>query len=225
MRQYLFSGFSLKNKRSSNMDSLLLKHRTLKGTEALLAVVCDGVGSLEDGAFASGTAVRMLNDWFDQINGMDRLGLRLRDMIFSIHKQIAAQAVGRGFQTASTLSALLFADSQYYMVHIGDSRVYMYDQALSVLTTDDVSENGKLTGYIGRQNDIQLQYGEGHAGGKTFLVCSDGLYKRVPNNVIAEKMQVRNERTVKEAVKSLIGCALGQGESDNISIALVRIER
>ena len=224
MQRYLFSGSSLKNKRPSNMDSLLLKCRTIENKAALLTVVCDGVGSLADGAFASGTAVRMLNDWFDQVNCADRIGLRLRDEILVINTQIAALAEEYSFQTASTLSALLLIDGTYSMVHIGDSRIYMYDKDLSILTKDDVAENGKLCAYIGRPGTILLQYGEGNAEGRSFLVCSDGLYKRAADDLIAKKMQVSNNRMVKAAVKALARHAIEQGENDNISLALVKME-
>lgn len=225
MQRYLFSGLSLKNKRPSNMDSLLLKCKTIEGRATILTAVCDGVGSFADGAFASGTAVRMLNGWFEQVKCTDRIGLRLRDAVLDIHTQIAAQAKEHGFQTAATLSALLLADGMYYIVHIGDSRIYMYyDETLSILTKDDISENGKLTACIGRSGRILLQYSEGCAEGKAFLVCSDGLYKRLTNDFITKKMQVSNKRMVKAAVKALAHHAIEQGEQDNISLALIKIK-
>jgi serine/threonine protein phosphatase PrpC len=61
---YLFDGVSLKNGRETNMDSLLLTARKINKTPTLLAVLCDGVGSMADGAFASIESVRLLNDWF-----------------------------------------------------------------------------------------------------------------------------------------------------------------
>ena len=190
----------------------------------MLAVVCDGVGSLADGAFASGTAVRMLNDWFDQVTHTDRIGLRLRDAILAINTQIVTLAEEGGFQTASTLSALLLLDGTYHIVHIGDSRIYMYEKSLSILTKDDVSENGKLSACIGRSYRILLQYGEGHAERSSFLVCSDGLYKRATDDFIAQKMQVSNNRMVKAAAKALVHHAIEQGERDNISLALIKTE-
>jgi len=44
------------------MDSLLLTEKRISGVPSLLAVVCDGVGSMADGAFASVETVRMLNE-------------------------------------------------------------------------------------------------------------------------------------------------------------------
>lgn len=228
MQRYIYSGLSLKNKRPTNMDSLLLKCRVIDGSNAILAVICDGVGSLVDGGFASGAATRMLNEWFDLVEGTERMGLRLRDAVLMIHSQIAAQAEKYGLQTAATISSLLLMNGKYYIVHIGDSRIYAYDHGnngLSVLTKDDVSASGKLTGYIGRSGSILLQYGEGYAADKVFLVCSDGLYKGVDEHFIAEKMQVKSQRMAQEAVKVLTNCAVARGESDNISVALIKEEK
>lgn len=64
------------------MDSLLLKERSVNGQSICLAVICDGVGSTQDGAFASAEAIKMIGDWFDHIECMDRLGLQLREALW-----------------------------------------------------------------------------------------------------------------------------------------------
>ena len=208
------------------MDSLLLKRGTLGGVNALLAVVCDGVGSLVDGAFASGTAVQMLNDWFDKVSVTEHIGLRMRDEILIINNHVRAVAMKHGIDTASTLSALLLVESNYFITHIGDSRIYCYEnEALSILTCDDVSESGKLTACIGQVDDIFLQYYEGSAIEKTFLLCSDGLYKRMNMDIVTLKMKAWNKKTQKETVEFLSQYVIGRGEQDNISLALVKIER
>ena len=222
---YLFNGVSLQNGRNMNMDSLLLKCGKIETKDALLAVICDGVGSLADGAFASGTAVRLLSKWFDGIATTQRIGLKLRDAILDINATIVTEAKQNKMDTASTLSALLLLDHEYFFVHIGDSRIYCCENgAVSVLTSDDVSESGKLTAYIGRKEEIFLQYAEGEATGKTFLVCSDGLYKRMDMGFLTSKIKSLNKRTLKELIEDLPKSVIERGEQDNISLALVKIE-
>lgn len=222
---YLYNGISLQNKRQSNMDSLLLKSGRISDKDALLVVVCDGVGSLRDGAFASGTAVRMLSEWFGRETNTDRIGLRMRDAILEINAYIMLEAKRKKMNTASTLSALLLIKDVYYIAHVGDSRIYSYEgDLLSVLTNDDVSESGKLTACIGQTENIVLQYSEGLAAGKIFLLCSDGLYKRMDPNFIVTKMKIENKRSLKESVEALTQYVINIGERDNISLALVKIE-
>jgi serine/threonine protein phosphatase PrpC len=207
------------------MDSLLLKCGFISKSNALLAVVCDGVGSLSNGDFASGTAVRKLSEWFDGVASTEHIGLRMRDTILEINAHVISEAKQRSIETASTLSALLLIERGYYIAHIGDSRIYCYEnEALSVLTSDDVSAAGKLTAYFGRTDNIFLQYSEGAATGKTFLLCSDGLYKRMDMEFMIKKLKTWNRKSLKEPIESLPQYVIGHGEQDNISLALVKIE-
>jgi len=222
---YHYDGVSLQNRRQSNMDSLLLKCLKISRKNALLAVVCDGVGSLADGAFASGTATRMLGKWFSEAKGIDRIGLRMRDTVLEINTDIISEAKRLNMNTASTLSALLLIEDTYHIVHAGDSRVYCYsDELLSILTNDDISTEGKLTSCIGISENIILQYSEGQAADRLFLLCSDGLYKRMNTDFMIARIKTIDKRTLKEALEALTRHAIECGEQDNISLALVLTE-
>ena len=220
---YIYDGVSLQNKRQANMDSLLLKYGTIHHKDALLAVVCDGVGSLENGGYSSGTAVRMLSEWFDKMTDTDRIGLRLRDEILQINNYIAAQARHKKIETASTLSALLLVEMNYYAIHIGDSRIYCYEnEVLSTLTNDDVSQTGKLSAFIGYSDDILLQYYEGVISRKVFLICTDGLYRHINVNFLTKKVKSWGKHSTKELLEVLAQCAVDCGEKDNITLALIK---
>jgi len=222
--KYLFNGVSLQNGRQSNMDSLLLKSRHIAGNSAVLAVVCDGVGSLSDGAFASGTAAVMLSEWFDQLATTERIGMIMRDSILDINSRIVTEARRNNLDTASTLSAIMLVENVFFIVHIGDSRIYSYtDDELSIHTGDDVSHSGKLLGYIGKHNEIFLQYLEGAAADRVFLVCSDGLYKRMDESFMSMKMKNLSKRSIKEAIESLPQYVIRRGEQDNITLAIIKI--
>ena len=221
---YLYDGICLKNGRETNMDSLLLFERWVGASPLMLAVVCDGVGSLTDGAFASTQSTKRLSQWFSGLDGTERLGLRLRDEVLMINRAIKAESEERALNTATTLSALLLEGSRYYIVHAGDSRIYSVGSGgLVQLTIDAVSETGKLTSYIGRRDDPSLHYGEGTWEGGVYLLCSDGLNKRVDDGWIYRNVNTSNRRTLRKSLKILSGHAIEQDERDNISIAIVKI--
>lgn len=223
--QFLFGGQSLQNKRRSNMDSMLLKQRTLNGQVTLLAVVCDGVGSLVDSAIASAMATQQLNEWFSHAESTERIGLRMRDVAWEINRAVLAKARQDGLRMATTLSALLLTENNYYITHIGDCRVYECDgRSLSVLTHDDVSESGKLTACIGISETPLLQYYEGPAAGKTFLVCSDGLYKGMDAQLLLQSIPFKNQRALTDTANKLIQSSIDRGSQDNISLALIKAE-
>jgi len=227
------------------MDSLLLKSGTIQSRSAFLALVCDGVGSMADGSFASGETARMLNEWFDRADSVARIGLDMRDAILRINSHIISQAKARNLNTATTLSATLFIENSYYITHIGDSRIYCYDPdhanarglsdqtivgdtgsrpALSLLTSDDVSVSGKLTACIGQTDNIFPHYAEGAAGGKTFLLCSDGLYKRMDTDVMVSAIKNWDRKSLRSPADMLTRYVIERGEPDNITVAMVKIE-
>jgi serine/threonine protein phosphatase PrpC len=207
------------------MDSLLLKQRFINKTNTMLSVVCDGVGSMKDGAFASGTVIRMLNEWYNGVDNIDRLGIKLRDVVLEINKFITSEAARLNMETASTMSALLLVNNDFYIIHIGDSRVYYYtDNELTKLTHDDISESGKLTACIGQSANIFLQYTEGKSDGRMFLLCSDGFYKRLDIQFLMINLHVMNKKSPKHLIETLVKRVIESGEQDNITLALIKTE-
>jgi len=221
---YLYDAVCLKNGRETNMDSLLVAERVVDGSRTLLSVICDGVGSMADGAFASTESVRLLNQWFYELKDLNRAGVRLRDEICEINSKILAESLEIGIKTATTLSALLLVGNHYYIVHSGDSRVYiMGHDRLKALTIDTVDESGRLTSCIGRYEIPELHYVEGIIDHSVFLLCSDGLYKRLSESWLFDNIRVDNRKILRKTLNNLTYFAIKQGERDNISIAIVKI--
>ncbi len=216
-----YDGMSLQNGRDANMDSLLLKERTIGGCSVSIGVVCDGVGSLRDGAFAASTAVRLLSNWLDALEEPRCLGLRLRDAVHRADRTVAELAAGQGVRTAATLSALVVDQEYYYIVHTGDSRIYGCWDGELVLLTQDQEEGGKLTSCIGRPAEAVLYYNEGPSRGGTFRLCSDGLYKRMDKDFLQEELSRVTPRTIRRTMERLTGYVIARGERDNISVALM----
>lgn len=220
---FFYDGVSLQNRRRENMDSLLLSTRRTAGQNLCIAAVCDGVGSLADGALAAAQAARMLRNWFENLEDTEALGPRLRTYADSIHLGIAAQAAARGLDTACTLSCLLVWEDGYCVVHAGDSRVYLWeDGGLRQLTCDQVRE-GRLVSALGRRPDILYTEGARRPG-QRFLLCSDGLYKRMEPLVLAKTMERLTRRNLGKTLRSLTEYVIERGEADNISAAIVMNE-
>ena len=60
--------------------------------------------------------------------------------------------------------------------------------------TSDHSTGGKLTSYIGKSGDMDVFYDEGEYNGELFLLCSDGLYKRVSSAQIGQVIAGVNKK-------------------------------
>lgn len=219
-----YGGYSIPNKRPINMDSLLLKERIVAGVSVCLAVVCDGVGSTQDGTFASAFTIKMLGKWFDQLTDISRPGLDLRNYILKINDQIVQKARERGLHTASTVSALLLCKETYYIVNVGDSRIYKFWNCGCKQLTKDQALNGKLTSWLGRPGWTEVFYDEGSSKSGCFLVCSDGLYKRMDYPYLETELLNVEGKKLKKTIERLTQHVIQRGETDNISLAIVLCE-
>ncbi len=203
------------------MDSILLKERAMDGCSLCLLTVCDGVGSLRDGAVAASYAVRLLQAWMESLSDTRRIGLRMRERIRDIDRQIFAAAEAQNLETATTLSALLLDEDRFYLVHTGDSRIYRYTgETMVQLTPDQLTPTGELTSWLGRERPADLFYSEGNTAEDCFLLCTDGLYKRMDSKYLQEQLFQVEPRFVRKAMERLLRYATEHGESDNISLAI-----
>lgn len=225
MHSCIYDGFSTKNRRSLNMDSLLLKEREIEGKVVYLMVVCDGVGSMADGAFAASLSVKLLSDWMEGMTDIQGIGLRLQNRILEINQIILEQAQRCCIQTATTLSALLIVADRYYIAHAGDSRIYgCRDDILEQLTHDHVLD-GKLTSCIGKIEHPDIFYNEGIVNGLRFLLCSDGLYKKMDITYLQHELEHMRKKTIRKTMERLVRYVIERGETDNISISVLMHER
>lgn len=222
MERRRYDGVSITNHRKTNMDSLLLKEQMIEGETVYLAVVSDGVGSTKDGAYASATAIKMLGAWFAEQDKLERIGSRLCSCVLQINQTILKTAAQYQLETAATLSVLLLVQGRYYVVHLGDSRIYGWQKEnITLLTQDQVSESGKLTSCLGYVEKPQIIYGEGEANKTSFLLCSDGLYKRMSPEFLMEQLKKLTNKNIRKTLEKLAQYAIERGEKDNISLALI----
>lgn len=218
----VYDGISLTNGRAVNMDSLLLKSRTVAGTEVCLAAVCDGVGSLADGALSAQWAVQMLYNWLENLEDAEELGARLRDYVQTMNLAIRTKAQKQQVETACTLSCLLLWRQWYCLAHVGDSRIYLWEQGALRQLTQDQARRGRLTQAMGHREHVTVFFQQGEQRGEQrFLLCSDGLYKRMEPETLGACMARLNRRSLQKTLRQLTEHVISQGERDNISAALL----
>lgn len=218
----VYDGVSLTNGRAVNMDSLLLKSRAVAGTEVCLAAVCDGVGSLADGALSAQWAAQMLRNWLENLEDVESLGARLRDYVQTMNLAICTKARKQQVETACTLSCLLLWQQWYALAHVGDSRVYLWEHGQLRQLTQDQARQGRLTQAMGHRETVEVFFRQGEQRGEQrFLLCSDGLYKRMEPEVLAAGLERLNRRSLQKTLGQLTEHVISRGERDNISAALL----
>lgn len=176
----------------------------------VLAVVCDGMGGMEDGGKASRTAVQILGKDFAKIK--DDPGIQLPAFLLSEVQRIDRLIYHySGGASGTTVVAAAVENDRLYWISAGDSRLYLLRQGRLERQTQDHNYmlhlmqmgmsaeearaqkgSGALTSFLGVGNigssgligrnlrPIRLQVND------ILLLCSDGITKTIPDGQIRE---------------------------------------
>ena len=246
-------------KKNTNQDSVLIKEAVTDYGEVFLAVVCDGMGGLAKGEVASAALVRAFSDWFEnrfplflyksrEENGINRLELEndLNRMVVEVNAKIAEH--GKQFHVAmgTTVAMILFAEGRYYIMNIGDSRVYRLERNKMIQLTKDQTfvqkeiDQGRMTPEQARnhpQRNVLLQcvgaseviitefeYGE-YKENELYMVCSDGFRHQITEEEFCKIIDVEKMNTEKDMQDAAVYCTelnKSRQEKDNISVVLIK---
>lgn len=246
-------------KKSTNQDSVLIKEASTDYGEVLLAVVCDGMGGLAKGEVASATLIRAFSNWFETQfpvflydkrteDGIPRAELEksLNDLVLEINHKIAEYGKASHIALGTTAALLLIAEGRYYIMNVGDSRVYEFDsERVHQLTKDQTfvqreMEQGRMTAEEAKthpQRNVLLQcVGASEVlipdfscgtceKERVFMVCSDGFRHLITEEEFHKIMNPGKLNTEKEMQDAALYCTelnKSRQEKDNISVVLVR---
>jgi protein phosphatase len=225
------------------------------GERGHLFLVADGMGGAGAGDQASALAVVAIEHftlntlkWFFDSNGPDaqrvlkQFQTALRQADARILEKAAEHPELHGMGTTVTMAFHL--DSQLCVVHVGDSRAYLYgDGELCQLTHDDtlmaeMVRQGALqpeqvahhrlrhviTNVVGGTEavvNVEAHALEVHAGDR-LLLCSDGLTEMVSDDAIAAILGAVVDPEA--ACTKLVAQANDAGGPDNITVLIARFD-
>lgn len=206
-----------------------------------LWVVADGMGGHQSGDLASRLICQRLAHLADEIPSEALEGAVL-DAIEAAHRELRDIAARRGphVTIGATVLALLIRDGHFATFWAGDSRLYRYRRGrLLQISRDhshvqDLIESGAisreaaerhphrnlLTRAIGVDMPLRLDKAtDAVEAGDTFLLCTDGLFREVPEPTIAALIA---NTAFEQAPMALVQAALDGGGSDNVTVIVVR---
>lgn len=221
-------------KRVVNQDSIMLQQVMTSYGRVLLVAVSDGIGGLEEGEIASGYITeRLIENFYAQIipltvrrKGKSALKKSMLRCLYDISDKLKLYGKSKGIQLGATLSLLLIWGKNYMIVHLGDSRIYLYQdkwwckKKFRLLTEDHSDGRRGLTRCIG---SFPFQYPDirfGRIWGRNgFLVCTDGFYRALEEEMlrILSVREIENEEQIYRRLKEMAAASLKKGESDNLS--------
>lgn len=213
-------GFSVVGGRETNQDSFLVDNK-----QGLYAVA-DGVGGGLRGEEASKMAVDGLGKKFKH-------GELLKPVIVELAAEVLQEALdscnGQPLM-GTTLTTIQVTDNLLHLCHVGDSRAYLFDgEVLRQLTQDhefydEDSGGAVLASYLGldtRVHELTIQEETLEVQPEqAVLLCSDGLYKQLPEMQFVQMMR-EGLTDPPKLIEALCNQASKVEYSDNITIVLV----
>lgn len=192
------------NVKKMNQDSLSVKVINSPKGRLAFALICDGMGGLEQGELASKEVVIAFNNWLvtefawmitEDNFSEELLKQQWQTIIETMNDSLGVYANQHGKMMGTTVSAILLYQGRYYICHVGDSRIYKFDTDICQLTEDHTlvaqevrmgmlteeeaqkdPRRSVLLQCVGASDIINPQYESGDISGETtFILCSDGF--------------------------------------------------
>lgn len=217
--------------RSANEDSAVSLPR-----DGIWAVA-DGMGGHANGQHASQTLTRIIAD----VAAVEDISLAceaVADAVHAANAEIYAEAQARGEQMGSTIVALVMRDRAFAVLWAGDSRAYLYRDAVlhrlthdhtqvqemvdrGLLSPDEAADHPMshvLARAVGVRPTLELDAVKDIAKpGDIFLLCSDGMYGVVGEDEVASILAGSGRRSI----DTIVDLCLERGAPDNVTVILV----
>lgn len=223
--------------RSVNQDSLVvLQALTLRG-RVLMAAVCDGMGGMDAGEYASGYLTEELTTWFydglliaiAQKKPLWVIRRSAERKVYQVQSRLERYASKHSLAMGTTMSLLVLWEKKYMLWHLGDSRIYRLSggkkNRIKLLTNDHTQGRGRLTKCVGSFGFFMPDFQMGAVGkNEAFLLCSDGFRNRMDRKEFGaalnpERMtKKRCDRRLREIGETV----MRRGEEDNLSAIYIK---
>jgi serine/threonine protein phosphatase PrpC len=218
---------------------------------ASLAIVADGVGGSTGGEEAARRAVEGLvfsvsaffhEAEFREGEDPEVFSRLLHDAALAVHESLLKQAEQAGGERrfATTLTLFLGLWPHAYLLQVGDSRCYVYqDEKLTQISRDQTMaqylvDQGALTRTMAEKSRWAHVLSSAVGGtqaepvvtrvvrnwGTAVLLCSDGLTKHVSDEQIRQRLA--SMTSSRQVVEQLLNDALEAGGTDNITLIVGR---
>lgn len=240
----IFGATDIGTKRHTNQDAYI---NTVLSKNAVLSVVCDGMGGANAGNIASSIAVNCITDYIKRSFVPALQPTSVRNLLLSaidsanseVFERAQSEAELNGMGTTAVV-ALIMGETAY-IAHVGDSRAYLIkDGSAQQLTRDhsvvqSLVETGHLTAdearvhpernvitrALGVEETVEGDYAEIPFKTGVIVLCTDGM-----SNVITadDLTDAAKETSLEELPKALINIANTRDSGDNVTVTAVTLD-
>lgn len=241
-------------RKKTNQDSMMILKAESSGRKIVFAAVCDGMGGLAKGELASATMCRSLEAWL-----MERFPILLAKgfspddiwnewerLVEFTNRAISNYASDNRTSLGTTCTALLLLDNIFYLMNVGDSRIYRLSDNIYQLTKDQTVvqreiDAGRMTyeealtnpdrsvllQCIGATPDVHPDYISGVVNpGDAFLLCCDGFRHVVSADEFYQAFHpslMTSPEIMQQKLQEITELNKQRLEDDNISAMLIKL--
>jgi serine/threonine protein phosphatase PrpC len=205
--------------------------------------VFDGVGGQRAGEVASQTAADTIEEALEHSSGNFSSEIIDRAIQFANRDILELAESDAAYQTMATTVALIHIQGDLATVaHVGDSRVYrledgrFYRETIDHTDTTDLRDgmgehrserkphSNVITRALGVESQVEVEIKSiPLRDGARFLLCSDGIYKHIPDEEIARVLSQNEEP--QGAADELKRIVYQRGADDNLTAVVVQVGR
>ncbi len=227
--------------RENNQDS----YSVFELENAVIAVVCDGMGGAAEGALASSQAVRAIKDYITERFYSDMTDISIKSLLVSALESAnrvvynLSRTEEKYFGMGTTAVAAVISESYVYIAHVGDSRAYKKTEGILNQLTKDHSiiqhmiESGEIsaeeaidhpdkhiiTRALGVDTEVKVDFcQETFEENEILILCSDGLTNYVGTDDI---INLTDDGCYYDYADRLVNLANQNGGGDNITVVAV----
>lgn len=233
------------NFRKTNQDSLAYG---FDKNNNLIAIVCDGVGSIDGSEYAS----KFISNFFlksfitNKHKSIKKWFIKILDESIKQLKNIAIKK--QKIDISTTLAILIIKNNYFYIFNIGDTRIYKisknnkiyqltYDHnfknyLLKQNVTNEILEINKsrwfsLTSFIDANNKNAANFYFAYkkiSFNSQFILCTDGVYNYISKKELL--LILNNQKNIHiDKSKRLNKQALKNGSQDNVSNIIIEFKK
>ncbi len=197
--------------------------------KGVIAAIADGVSSCEAGAMASQACVQgFISDYYSTPDTWS-----VSTAASKIYSALNQWLLGQDQQTSggervTTFTTLVIKSSTAYIFHIGDSRVYHWQNGqLEQITRDHRVAGAGDKQYLGRAMGIQHHLEVDHhqlslTAGDGFLLCTDGVHEFVSNHELVSLIDRCS--SPQQIAEQVVEQAMQNGSNDNLTCQFLSID-
>ncbi|MDX1453032.1 MAG: protein kinase [Oleiphilaceae bacterium] len=235
----IFGGYSSPGVKDENQDALAAMQPSGAALQykGAVASIADGLSSSERAREASATCATMFIQDYLQTPETWSVERSAEKIIRSLNSWCFAQGnpelshLVHTTETPSymtTLSSVVFKSRTAYTFHVGDSRIYRWQNGdLEQLTRDHKQVQGKqefLTRAVGADAHIDVDFSRYDlCEGDLFLLSTDGMHQFIPHKQLCEIVAQRHI-SLEAKAQALVNRALENGSDDNISCLFAQVK-